>query len=226
MKAGVLGGTFDPIHLGHLHLARRTQRLFELSQVYFVVACTPPHKRVKAIIPFSHRFAMVSLATARQRNFVPSLIELEPPESPFTIHTLGKLARCDGRSARDLYFIAGEDSLLDVSNWRQSEKLLTSYNFIFASRPGVKHVDALALLPPEAAARLRDLRGLAPRELRRRVKLEEQTSENRIFMIDVAALDISATRIRTLASAGKRIDRLVPPSVQAYIQKQSIYGER
>jgi len=226
MKAGVLGGTFDPIHLGHLHLARRTQRLFELSQVYFVVACTPPHKRAKTIIPFSHRFAMVSLATARQRNFVPSLIELEPPESPFTIHTLGKLARCDGRSARDLYFIAGEDSLLDVSNWRQSEKLLTSYNFIFASRPGVKHVDALALLPPEAAARLRDLRGLAPRELRRRVKLEEQTSENRIFMIDVAALDISATRIRTLASAGKRIDRLVPPSVHEYIQKQSIYGER
>ena len=87
-------------------------------------------------------------------------------------------------------------------------------------------MDAPALLPPEAAARLRDLRGLAPRELRRRVKLEEQTSENRIFMIDVAALDISATRIRTLASAGKRIDRLVPPSVQEYIQKQSIYGER
>ncbi len=162
----------------------------------------------------------------RQRNFVPSLIELEPPESPFTIHTLGKLARCYGRSARDLYFIAGEDSLLDVSNWRQSEKLLTSYNFIFASRPGVKHVDALSVLPPEAASRLRDLRGLAPRELRRRVKLEEQTSENRIFMIDVAALDISATRIRTLASAGKRIDRLVPPSVHEYIQKQSIYGER
>jgi nicotinate-nucleotide adenylyltransferase len=225
MKVGVLGGTFDPIHLGHLHLARHTQRLFELSQVYFVVACTPPHKCTKTIIPFSHRFAMVSLATAGQRSFVPSLIELEPPESPFTIHTLGKLARCDGRRARDLYFIAGEDSLLDVSNWRQSEKLLTSYNFVFASRPAVEHADALAVLPPGAVSHLRDLRGLAPREVRRRIKLEEQTSENRIFMIDVAALDISATRIRALASAGKRIDRLVPPSVHEYIKKQSIYGE-
>ncbi len=225
MKAGVLGGTFDPIHLGHLHLARHTQRLFGLSQVYFVVACTPPHKRAKTIIPFSHRFAMVSLATAGERSFVPSLIELEPPESPFTIHTLGKLARCDGRRPLDFYFIAGEDSLLDVSNWRQSEKLLTSYNFVFASRPGVEHADASAVLPPKAVSHLRHLRGLAPRQVRRRIKLEEQTSENRIFMIDVAALDISATQIRALASAGKRIDRLVPPSVHEYIQKQSIYGE-
>ena len=135
-RIGVLGGTFNPIHLGHLHIAGEIQKIFSLAQVHFVVATTPPHKSPEDLIPFIHRYAMLSLATAAISSYIPSMIELEPQASPFSVDTMNKLARCMGREQRELYFIAGGDSLSEVKTWRNSEKLLTSYNFVFALRPG------------------------------------------------------------------------------------------
>ncbi len=226
MKLGVFGGTFDPIHRGHIHIARRTQELFDLAQIHFVVATAPPHKRLENLGPFSLRFAMVSLATSKYPAFIPSLVELEKPTSPFSIHTLGKLARNNSRNPRDLYFIAGGDSLREVSSWRESGKLLTTYSFIFVSRPGVKDLDPASVLPRKVVARVRDLRGLRYRQLRRQIRIEENASQNRIFLVDVSAPDISASGVRALASAGMRIQHLVPASVHQYITKLHIYGDR
>jgi nicotinate-nucleotide adenylyltransferase len=224
MKLGVFGGTFDPIHLGHLHVASRIQSLFGLSQIHFVVAATPPHKRRVGLLPFSHRYAMVALATLGSISFVPSTVELEPPASPFSIHTLKKLVRNNGRDLLDVYFIAGGDSLLDVANWRDSLNLLTTYNFIFVARPGVATIEAKAVLPRKAAKRVREFRGLGSRQLRQRIRREEGSSENRIFIVDVDAPDISSSRIRSLVSSGKRIRHLVPVAVHEYIQKLRLYS--
>ena len=224
MRIGVLGGTFDPIHLGHLHIAYRAERLFGLSHVYFVVAGAPPHKAVEQVIPFNHRYAMVALATAGFPSFVPSVTELEPPASSFSIHTLGKLARSRLGPRPRIYFIAGEDSLQDVANWRASAKLLSSYNFVFVARPGVRTLPVESLLPKKAVTRLCDLRSVKPGELRRRIEQEQESNGNRVYVVDVGALDISSTSIRERAVSRKRISHLVPAPIDEYIQKLHIYG--
>jgi nicotinate-nucleotide adenylyltransferase len=226
VKAGVFGGTFNPIHLGHLHLARSVQRLFGLEQIHFVVATAPPHKPLEELVPFIHRYAMVSLATASRRSFAPSLAELDPPSSPFSLHTMAKFARRQAGMGSNLYFVAGGDSLLDVGGWHESGELLTTYNFIFVARAGVPVLDSAAILPPDVLRRIRDLRALGARELRAGIRAEKYAAENRIFIVDVGAPDISASRIRSLVSAGKAFSHLVPPAVCQYIQKLHLYGER
>ncbi len=226
VKLGVFGGTFNPIHLGHLHLARRVQRLFGLDQIHFVVATSPPHKPLEELVPFIHRYAMVSLALASRPAFAPSLAELDSPRSPFSLHTMEKFARRHPGELSSLCFIAGGDSLLDVGEWHESRELLTSYNFVFVARAGVPVLNAADVLPPEVQQRIRDLRGLGPGQIRTRVQARESSDENRIFIVDVGAPDISASQIRALVADGKDIRHLVPASVCQYIQKLHLYGER
>ncbi len=225
VRVGVLGGTFNPIHYGHLHIARNIQELFSLSHVLFVVSAVPPHKPLKDLIPFAHRYAMVNLAIAGTPSFIPSLIELEPRASPFSVDTMGKLSRRLGRDGSVLYFIAGGDSLAEVKSWHESKKLLRSYNFVFVMRPGIGPVIPANVLPGNAVARVRDLTGLRRVQMRRRIA-EESVDESRIFLVDIGAPDISATHIRNLASSGKPIHRMVPRPVQEYIRKLHLYGER
>lgn len=225
-RIGVLGGTFDPIHLGHLHVARQVQRLFSLFQVHFVVASTPPHKSLEYLIPFSHRYAMVSLAASGIASFIPSMVELEPEASPFSVDTMGKLRRRFRREQAVLYFIAGGDSLAEVKTWRQSEKLLNLCNFIFVVRPGATAVNPKSALPEAAAERVIDLSGLGPIQAKRRIESHE-SDDFRIYIVDTGAPDVSATMIRSLAGSGKSIRRFVPENVGEYIRKLHLYsGQR
>ena len=224
VRIGVFGGTFNPIHFGHLHIARNLQGLFSLSQIHFVVATMPPHKSLEDLIPFAHRYAMVSLAVAGAPSFIPSLIELEPQASPFSVDTMHKLSRSLRRDRHILYFIAGSDSLLEVKSWRESERLLTAYNFVFVMRPGSASADPGEILPEKAVAGVRDLTGLRQAQMRRRIA-EESADGSRIYLVDIAAPNISATQIRQLTSSGKSIHRLVPGPVREYIRKLHLYGE-
>jgi nicotinate-nucleotide adenylyltransferase len=225
-KIGVFGGTFNPIHLGHLHIADRALRIFGLSRIYFVVATEPPHKRGEELPPISHRYAMVSLATAGCPFFIPSLVELEQPASPFTINTMDKLARKTGSKKVKMYFIAGGDSLNDIASWKDSEKLLSSYNFIFAVRPGIPLENPRECMPKTAQARVCDLTGLSLRKMPEKVLSRTSSGKSCVFIADFGALDISASGIRKLAAGGKRLSHLVSPPVQEYIQKLKLYGER
>jgi len=225
-RLGVLGGSFNPIHLGHLHIAQRSREIFGLSQVLFVVASIPPHKPSQDLISFTHRYAMVSLATAEHASFFPSLVELEPPPSPYTIETLAKLARHPGVTGQELYFLAGGDSLLDVTGWHNSTTLLLSYNFVFVMRPGVHTPAHGAALPQAAASRLVDMRGFDSGRAQEMISGGLAAPESRIFLVDAGAPDIAASEIRRLASLGQRIDHLVPAPVHEYILKQHLYGER
>ena len=225
---GVFGGTFNPIHHGHLRMARSVQSLFELSRVYFVVAATPPHKRSEDITPFAHRYAMVSLATAKEISLIPSMVELEPEASPYTIDPMVKMKRAfdksvkspDGkpekRSDARFFFIAGSDSLLEVAGWYESERLLNEYNFVFVTRPWASPIEVGKCLPENALARVRDLTGLDRKQVRSRIAAEP-VRESRIFIVDVQAPDISATRIRELAAAkggDRALRRMVPPAAR------------
>ena len=222
-RIGVFGGTFNPVHFGHLHIAEEIRKVFSLSQVYFVVATIPPHKAPGDLISLTHRYAMVSLATAGMPLCVPSLVELEPEASAFSIDTMGKLARRMGKESA-LYFIAGGDSLAEVKSWRESERLLTSYNFIFAVRPGAGPANPADVLPAKISARVRDLTGFGQMQMRRVIR--EKSDATGIYIVDVGAPDISATRIRDLASSGKPIHRMVPGPVRDYIRKLHLYGGR
>lgn len=226
IRLGVLGGTFNPVHFGHLHIARQIQKIFSLSEVHFVVAAIPPHKSLEGLVSLTHRYAMVSLATADVPSFVPSLIELKPQASPFSVDTMRKLVNLYPAKKVELFFIAGGDSLLDVKNWRESEKLLTSHNIIFAMRPGSRVTDPDEILPAKAAALVSNFTGFRPIRIQRRMAAEENVRKNRIYLVDVGAPDISATRIRTLAHSGKAINRMVPRPVCEYIKKQKLYGVR
>jgi nicotinate-nucleotide adenylyltransferase len=225
-RLGVLGGSFNPVHLGHLHIARQSRDLFDLAQVLFVVASVPPHKPPHDLISFPHRYAMVSLATAGAPTLVPSTIELEPPASSYSKETLAKLANRFGIAGKSLYFIAGGDSLLEVAGWYESAVLLMSYNFVFVMRPGVEAENFQAVLPSSAVSRVVDCRGLDAAAAHDRIALESAAAECRIFLVDAGAPDIAASQIRGLISRGRAIDALVPASVCEYIQKLHLYGDR
>jgi nicotinate-nucleotide adenylyltransferase len=221
-RAGVFGGTFNPVHSGHLHIAKQIQSIFSLSLVHFVVASTPPHKRPESLVPFLHRYAMVSLAVAGNRAFIPSLIELEPQASPYSVDTLRKLASRAERDGSTLYFIAGGDSLLEVKTWRESEKLLASYNFVFVIRPGISEIDVTACLPAKTISSVCDIRGLSGAQIQKRI--DDCAGENRIYLVDAGAPDISSSGIRERVSSGKTIRSMVPEPVHEYIQKLQLYG--
>jgi len=154
------------------------------------------------------------------------MIELEQPTSPFSSDTLRKLARKHGLKATDLYFIAGGDSFLEVPDWHESTKLLTTYNLIFAMRPGFSPHIPPPGFPARAVSRIRDFTGVARRRLQRCIQGEAHPHQNRIFLLDVDAPDIAASQIRHLAGAGKPYKHLVPCEVHEYIRKLHLYGER
>lgn len=223
-RLGVLGGTFDPIHEGHLFIARSVQKIFSLSKILFVVASTPPHKPTKSLIDPIHRYAMVSLATVGEPRFVPSPVELEPDASPYSVDTMRKIARDSGLDTADIYFIAGGDSLREVKSWRESEKILTSYSFVFVLRPGFGKGDYREFLPEKAWNRLCDCSLLNTENTRLRTEEEDRGGINKLFIVDIDAPDVSATGIRQLAASGRDFSGLVPDAVNEYILKMQLYG--
>ena len=152
MNIGLFGGTFDPIHHGHLALARAAQERFELGRIYFVPANIPPHKHRQALTSYFHRYAMVVLATMGEKAFVPSLLEApeaaaavevnrkdqSPPASPrpnYTIDTVRRLRQTLKKSDR-LFLLIGMDAFQDIAKWHEAEALFRECEFIVASRPG------------------------------------------------------------------------------------------
>jgi len=224
VEIGVFGGTFNPIHRGHLHAAKSVQSLFGLSRVYFVVSSMPPHKRAEDLIPFAHRYAMTSLAVEKDISFIPSMVEMEPEQSPYTIDTMDKLARIEKQNR--LYFIAGGDSLLEIASWRESERLLNEFNFIFVKRPWDDAIDAEKCLPEDVFRRTHDLTGFDRARAKKKIA-EKKGEENRIYIVDVKASDISSTKIREFVAAkggDRAIRRMLLPAVRGYIRKLRLYG--
>jgi nicotinate-nucleotide adenylyltransferase len=228
MNIGLFGGTFDPIHNGHLALARAAQERFQLGRIYFVPAHLPPHKRQPAA-SYSHRYAMVTLATMGEKAFVPSL--LEAPEGGGVAAAKGKQAvnysidtcrrlKSTLKKSDSLFFLIGIDAFKDIAQWHQPEALLRECAFIVASRPGYFLADVANSLPvslrPKAAVTKPFARQAAAGDL----VLTGAT----VHMLGDVNQNISATKIREAVIAKKAVGKFLDPAVAAYIKKMELYN--
>jgi len=215
------GGTFDPVHLGHMAVAHGLSQIFALDEVLFVPAYVAPHKRKEGVTPALHRYAMLALATQHEERFRISTIELDAPEKPYTFETLERVQEKLGSDAQ-LFFVMGADSWTEITTWRKWERVLTLSNHIVVSRPGydlsAEHVT------PLVRERIVDLSGLNIEEAAGRIESGESL---KIYLTDAVNVNISATAIRQAVRAGRDRDWLdsVPSPVAEYIRKYGLYKE-
>jgi len=233
MNIGLFGGTFDPIHRGHLALARASQERFQLGRIYFVPAHTPPHKR-QPVAAFLHRYAMLVLATMEDKAFVPSLLEApealakvfasgkaveQAPSGPnYSIDTVRRLKQTLKKSDR-LFFLIGIDAFAEIAKWHQSEALFRECEFIVASRPGYSLADVANALPES----LRPAAAVTKPFARQPAKGDLVLSGATVHLLDNVRLPISATAIREAVAAGKPLGKFVSPAVADYIKKMGLY---
>ena len=223
MNIALFGGTFDPIHRGHLTVARAAAAAFDLKQVWFIPADIPPHKQKTPITSFYHRYAMVSLALAGEKDFIPSLVEAPDPDAKerkpsYSLETVRRVKKSLGKSDH-LYFLIGMDAFKDIAKWYKSEDLLAECDFIVAARPGYSLADVASSLPDK-------LRPSATvTKLFRKEKIEGPLvlSGATLYMLPETHEKVSATQIRAAAEKGAALKRLVPDSVAEYIQKERLY---
>jgi len=220
MNIGLFGGTFDPIHKGHLAVAGAAAKRFRLGKVYFIPASMPPHRQNERIAPFHDRYAMLALATAGESKFLPSLAEAPTGQDhvSFTIDTVRRFKQAAGKSDHFL-FIIGIDAFLQVASWHRSEDLLREIDFIVVSRPGFSMADVAdglpkSLRPPPAVVKaFRKAPAKGTLALRGTV----------IHILDEVRSPVSATAARHAAAGGKSLARFVEPLVAGYIKKMRLY---
>ncbi|MFW6126362.1 MAG: nicotinate-nucleotide adenylyltransferase [Chloroflexota bacterium] len=195
---GVLGGTFDPVHNGHLCIADQVKAGLELERVLFVPAASPWFKEDRDIAPAEHRLQMVNLAVAARRDFGVSTVDVDRGGATYTEDTLRDLRRQLGSDVR-LYFIMGEDALMDFPMWRNPEHILQLCKLVAVKRPGTASLDMNKLE--------RSIPGVSQRVIR---------MNNRL-------VDISSTEIRRRVASGSSISGLVPVEVERYIRQHGLY---
>ena len=224
MRLGVMGGTFNPIHYGHLVAANEVREAFALDTVVFVPASIPPHKDQTDIIEPRHRFMMTMLATVTHPHFEVSSIEIDRTGASYSVDTIAQL-KLMYPEPLTIYFILGIDAFVDMASWRQPDVLLRSCHTIVTSRPGY----SLYELAPSLLQRLSELyRGLKFEAGEERKQLPVPSfrvsgTPYHVFLHEVSALDISSTRLRQRAKAGHTIAFLLPESVYGYIRKYQLY---
>ncbi len=217
-RIGIYGGTFDPIHYGHLRVAAAICEAFALDRFFFVPAFVPPHKRERQISASYHRYAMVVLATLHHppiahARLAALTIELEAPTRPYTIETLQRLQVIYPHA--DLFFVMGGDSFAEVNLWHEHERLLTEHNIIVAARPPAEAV-LIQHLSAQCQAHVVDLRGSKRPDL-------AALTEPKVFLTDYVAVEIAATRVREAVRHGQPIAEFVPPEVAHYIATYDLY---
>ncbi|HYP53578.1 MAG TPA: nicotinate-nucleotide adenylyltransferase [Pyrinomonadaceae bacterium] len=218
------GGTFDPVHAGHLAVARNLAELFALDEVLFVPAHVAPHKRHVNVSPALDRYAMLALATQDEPAFRVSSVELDAPERPYTVETVAHFKERFGASSR-LFFVMGADSWAEIKSWREWERLLSMAEHLVVTRPGYEISDAH--VTEEIRARVVDVRGREESEVA--LSLEDNSGATRIYLTDAASVRVSSTEIRrALAGDGDgaaNLGALLPPPVAAYIEKYRLYRD-
>jgi len=223
-RIALFGGTFDPIHLGHLEVARKISRLFEIDELWFVLAQLAPHKQARTVTSALHRHAMLALATQAEPKFRISTFELDAPGRCYTVDTLAHF-KAEWGSSADLYFVMGADSWSEINTWRDSDRLLALTNHIVVSRPGYQlgtnHIG------PEIADRIVDLRRTENHATVGPAAAAGNTGTGeKIFITDAVMTDVSATDIRRAARAGGAgLADMAPAAVADYIEKYELYRD-
>ena len=217
MRLGLLGGTFDPIHDGHLGAAEAARDAFSLDRVLLVPASLPPHRATTPHASGYHRFAMVALAVAGRARLEASDIELISDGLSFTSMTLARFVS-QGWTPSQLFFITGADAFAEISTWHAYPAILDQSHFVVVSRPGTTR-DLVRRKLPDVAARLVDV----PRSSWGAVRPAGPTPS--VFMLEAHTADVSSTEIRRRLDARKPLGGLVPPAVAAHIERHHLYEQ-
>jgi len=212
MKIGILGGTFNPIHLAHLRIAEEVREASALDQVLFLPTADPPHKVVAAQVGFTRRLEMVAAAIADHPDFEVSDLEARRSGKSYSVDTLEILS--DEHPENSYTFIMGLDSFRDLSSWHQWPRLFELSDLVVVSRPGVAVEAPLELLP--VAIKDQFCYDCQPGLLRHR-------SGKTVLFLTETYLDISSTRLREMVAKRQSIRYLVPPAVEAYIEQHALY---
>ncbi|MDO8886151.1 nicotinate-nucleotide adenylyltransferase [Candidatus Oleimmundimicrobium sp.] len=204
IKIGIMGGTFDPIHNGHLVTAEEALVQFKLDKVIFVPAGQPPHKEVRKSLDSVERYLMTVIATASNPDFEVSKIEIDKEGPSYTIDTVREFREIYGDEA-EIYFITGADAILEIITWRDAKKLAKMCKFIAATRPGycLKKFKELHVIPNE--------------------NKEPEPGKLKVYIMEIPALAISSTDIRHRVLHGYSIKYLMPEGVANYVLKRKFY---
>ncbi len=198
MKIGVLGGTFDPVHRGHIAMAEEARKALGLAEVIMVPAGLPVSEKKERVAPAADRLEMLRLATAGRHYLKVSTLEIDRPGPSYTVDTIAALYR--QREGKDvLLFILGWDSLAQIGDWREPDRLLSMCYLVAVPRPGWQRPDIKALE--------KKVPGIC----------------GKLVCLEKPRLDISATEIREMVAGGKSIDRFVPRPVAEYIKQHKLY---
>lgn len=199
LRLGIMGGTFDPIHMGHLVTAEVARQHFNLDHVIFIPAGNPPHKDISLINTAEHRYLMTLLAVIDNPFFTVSRLEIEKKQSSYTIDTVRRFFDIYDEKL-NLYFITGADAILDIATWKDYKELLELCYFIAASRPGYSFRKLKVIFGPTFPEIIK-----------------------RVHLLEIPAMAISSTFIRRRVAQGKTIKYLTPESVEQYIHKNQLY---
>ena len=236
MNIGLFGGTFDPIHRGHIALAQAAAETYQLGRVHFVPANAPPHKQGHVLTAYIHRYAMVALATSAGKEFQPSL--LEAPEAAgrvtekaggkkggtqasganYTIDTVRRFKQSLRKSDR-LFFLIGIDAFSDIAKWHEAKALFAECDFIVASRPGYSLADVANALPEG----LRPNSAITKPFQKQAAKGDLVLPGATVHLLEGVNQDISATAIREAAAKSKPLAKFLDPAVVDYIKKMGLY---
>ena len=221
MRVAFFGGTFDPVHLGHLAVARAAADKFDLGMVYFAPADIPPHKQKRQLTDFHHRFAMLALATAEDKRFVPSLLDAPTGTPNYSVDTVRRLKKSIRKSDK-LFFLIGMDAFKDIGTWHQPEALLAECDFIIASRPGFSLADVGSALPESLRPSESVLRAMRNQQGQGTIALPGAT----IHLLPDVHERVSSTQIRAAATRSiQHLSRYVPRLVAEYIKKERLYTD-
>jgi len=201
VRIGLFGGSFNPVHVGHLIASRAVAEHLRLEKVYLVPAAVPPHRGSKSLAAPEHRLQMLRLAARGEAVFEVSDYEIRQPGPSYTVLTVEEFSRQLGDAA-ELFWIIGADSLPDLANWYQAERLVDLCHIVTAARPGWEVPDLSAL-----SGRFRP----------------DQVEKLRAGILQTPRIDVSASEIRRRVAAGLSIRYLVPDAVADYIARQGLY---
>ncbi|MBM9602772.1 nicotinate-nucleotide adenylyltransferase [Desulfopila inferna] len=207
---GLFGGTFDPVHVGHIELARHALEYCRLAEVVFIPAASPPHKSRKHLTAFHHRVAMLTLATEGESRFSVCEVEKDLPPPTYTVDTLNHLLQ-KNTCATEYYFIIGIDAFLDIHTWKEYEKVIGQVHFIVAARPGYTVSDLQECIA----------------SLHYQKKVDHwynASSKRKIYYLELELADVSSTDIRKTAGSSTLPKDAIAPAVFKYIKDHNLYS--
>jgi nicotinate-nucleotide adenylyltransferase len=213
-RIGLFGGTFDPIHCGHVKAAENVQIIFSFDRILFIPSYIPPHKESMNVASAEHRLKMVELALSSFDRFFPSSVEIDAKGTSYSIVTLNRIKEIFPQT--EVFFLLGIDAFLEIDTWKDYKDILEQCSFIVMSRPGFRLNEAKEILTDTYNQRMIEISGPIERE-------NEGLFVPHIYLLSIKTLDISSSEVRDRVGINKSIEGLVPENVENYIKERHLY---